>query len=177
MVGGEGAEEKRARQLTASLAVADHIDSACGSRAELDSAYRAAPVVLVPSRPTQTWVEQFGRVIVEAPASGAARWSQVTERFDPGGCRRGGGGRPDGWCRPTGRGIARVVSDRDKFGLAAQHGRRQAATRTWLAVAVRQRALYQAVLADERAGRAAAAALQKTGGCACRLRADGVDSR
>ncbi len=41
------------------------------SVAELAAFYRQAHVVLVPSVATETWTEQFGRVIVEAQASGA----------------------------------------------------------------------------------------------------------
>jgi glycosyltransferase involved in cell wall biosynthesis len=37
---------------------------------ELPSAYRAASAVVVPSRPTPYWAEQFGMVLVEAMASG-----------------------------------------------------------------------------------------------------------
>ena len=39
--------------------------------ADLATRYRSTHVVLVPSVSTPTWVEQFGRVIVEAQASGA----------------------------------------------------------------------------------------------------------
>jgi glycosyltransferase involved in cell wall biosynthesis len=72
VVSGRGPEEVRTRALAASLGLADRVElrpwQAAGDLAAL---YRAAHVVLVPSRPTRTWVEQYGRVIVEAQASGA----------------------------------------------------------------------------------------------------------
>ena len=44
---------------------------AWGSAAEVAEVCRSAHILLVPSTPTTTWTEQFGRVIVEAQASGA----------------------------------------------------------------------------------------------------------
>jgi glycosyltransferase involved in cell wall biosynthesis len=69
---GEGPEKERARELAASLGVADRVEFIRWQAGpDLAASYRGAHLVLVPSRPTTRWVEQFGRVIVEAQASGA----------------------------------------------------------------------------------------------------------
>jgi glycosyltransferase involved in cell wall biosynthesis len=72
LVVGRGPEEARALDLAKALGVADRVEL-LGWRVgdDLAATYRAVHVVLVPSHPTQTWVEQFGRVIIEAQASGA----------------------------------------------------------------------------------------------------------
>src|SRR5205823_11214038 len=59
---------RRARQLGVADRVA--VDSWKGPAA-LAAAYQRMHVVLVPSVATATWVEQFGRVLLEAAASGA----------------------------------------------------------------------------------------------------------
>jgi glycosyltransferase involved in cell wall biosynthesis len=72
IVVGEGPEARRALQLAAELGVADQLEMRGWLQpAELGAAYRSMHVVLVPSRTTSRWVEQFGRVIVEAQANGA----------------------------------------------------------------------------------------------------------
>ncbi|WP_375493141.1 glycosyltransferase, partial [uncultured Jatrophihabitans sp.] len=69
---GDGPELGPARELAEQLGVADavHTEAWAGAQA-LAEHYRRAHVVLVPSTATQTWAEQFGRVVVEAHAAGA----------------------------------------------------------------------------------------------------------
>jgi len=72
VVVGAGPEKTRARRLAVELGVPDRIDLIPWQpSAELAVTYRRVHVLLVPSTPTETWVEQFGRVIVEGQASGA----------------------------------------------------------------------------------------------------------
>ena len=72
VVSGSGPEEKPARELAAALGVGDRVEIQPWCPADkLAEVYRRTHVVLVPSVATATWVEQFGRVIVEAQASGA----------------------------------------------------------------------------------------------------------
>src|SRR5205823_10543887 len=60
------------RELAATLGVRDRVEIVpWRPAAEIAAVYREAHVVLVPSVATATWTEQFGRVIVEAQASGA----------------------------------------------------------------------------------------------------------
>ena len=69
---GAGPEEAPARALAAELGVGARVEFAeWRDAAGVARVYRDAHIVLVPSRPTETWVEQFGRVVVEAQSSGA----------------------------------------------------------------------------------------------------------
>lgn len=69
---GAGPESEPARALAADLGVADAVTLYPWSDpTALAERYRRAQVVLVPSRATRTWVEQFGRMVVEAHAAGA----------------------------------------------------------------------------------------------------------
>ena len=146
---GRGPEERAARMLAASLSVADRLEIApWQSATELAATYRSAHVVLVPSSPTTTWVEQFGRVIVEAQASGAVvagyasgsipeiagqaavltevgDVSQLTER------------------------IVRLAADADDFACRRAKGITQSTTRTWARVAELQADLYRRVAAGD----------------------------
>lgn len=69
---GTGPQEQPARELAGVLGVADRLRwSGWVDAAGLAAAYRAAHLVLLPSRTTATWVEQFGRVVTEGRACGA----------------------------------------------------------------------------------------------------------
>lgn len=72
LVVGEGPEAAPARALSNHLGVADRCTWLpwCALD-QLAAAYRTMHVVLVPSRSTTRWVEQFGRVITEGQANGA----------------------------------------------------------------------------------------------------------
>jgi glycosyltransferase involved in cell wall biosynthesis len=72
LVVGQGPDEAAGRAHAAQLGVADAIEWQPWLDADgLAAAYRRMHVVLVPSRATATWVEQFGRVITEGMANGA----------------------------------------------------------------------------------------------------------
>lgn len=113
-------------------------------REELAAVYRTAHFVLVPSKPSATWAEQFGRVIVEAQASGA-----VVAGYDSGSIGEVGGDAA--LLAPTGDvdGLARCVRelDPDEFERRRQAGIESAAGRTWEHVGESQAALYREVLA------------------------------
>lgn len=148
---GEGPEEMRARTLAASLGVADSVEfKGWQVGPVLASAYREAHIALVPSTPTETWVEQFGRVIVEAQASGA-----IVAGYANGAIPEVAGNAgllvPTGDVERLAEGIVRVTSDPNEFARRRDAGCRQAATRTWQAVAERQATLYRAVHADKHA--------------------------
>lgn len=71
IVGG-GPEGATARALADELGVGDCVVLRSWLPAsELAHCYRRAHVLLAPSRATRTWVEQFGRMVVEAQAGGA----------------------------------------------------------------------------------------------------------
>jgi hypothetical protein len=137
--------------LASSLGVGDRLELAAWQSGEdLASNYRAAHVVLFPSRPTETWVEQFGRVIVEAQASGAVVAGYASGAI-PEVAGEAGMVVPTGDVERLAEVVARVIADPDEFAWRREAGHRQAATRTWHAVATRQAALYEIVYAGQNA--------------------------
>jgi hypothetical protein len=148
---GSGPEEASARALAASLGVADRVEiQPWRAASEVAEIYRLAHVVLVPSVPTETWTEQFGRVIVEGHASGAVV-----------------AGYASGTIPEVSAGVAAVVEpgDRDALGDGVltltrdpelwadfrARGVELSRTRTWARVAERQAELYCRVAAGEAA--------------------------
>lgn len=144
LVCGSGPDEKRTRDLAESLGVADRLDvRPWQSGSELAAAYREAHIVLVPSRPTERWVEQFGRVIVEAQASGA-----VVVGYASGAIPEVAGDAgvlvETGDVNHLAHAVNRVLSRPDEFAWRREAGCRRASTQTWGHVAERQVALYRA---------------------------------
>jgi glycosyltransferase involved in cell wall biosynthesis len=69
---GVGPEGDAAQRLAAELGVRNRLTVEPWLAAdELARRYRKAHVLLAPSRTTRTWVEQFGRMVVEGQAAGA----------------------------------------------------------------------------------------------------------
>jgi glycosyltransferase involved in cell wall biosynthesis len=144
---GSGPEEKRTRDLAASLGVGDRLElRPWQSGPELAAAYRGAHIVLVPSRPTERWVEQFGRVIVEAQASGAVVAGYASGAI-PEAAGEAGALVPTGDVDRLVAGVKHVVSHPAEFAWRRDAGYRQAAAQTWQRVAERQIALYRAACA------------------------------
>ena len=149
VVCGSGPDGGRVHELARSLGVADRLDlRPWQTVSELASLFRTAHVVLVPSVATETWVEQFGRVIVEAQASGAVVAGYATGAI-PEVAGAAGIIVPAGDIEQLAAGVARVVADPNEFAWRRDEGRRQAATRTWRAVAELQVGLYRAAHAHE----------------------------
>lgn len=149
VVSGRGPDEMPARRLAVSLGVADRVEfRGWRSGPELASDYRAAHVLLVPSRPT-TVAEQFGRVIVEAQASGV-----VVAGYACGAIPEVAGGAaivvPLGDVEQLAESVSRLVVDPHEFARRREAGERQAATRTWQAVAARQLSLYRRIRDEPR---------------------------
>jgi glycosyltransferase involved in cell wall biosynthesis len=114
---------------------------------EVAEHYRRCHVVLVPSTATMTWVEQFGRVIVEAQACGA-----VVAGYASGSIPEVGGDVaivvPEGRVDLLADAVSEVSGDADAWAKRRTLGLELAATRTWDRVAARQLDLYRRVLAD-----------------------------
>ncbi len=149
VVNGSGPEDAPARLLAAELGVADRLELVpWQSAAELAIAYRTAHVVLVPSRPTETWVEQFGRVIVEAQASGA-----VVAGYASGSIREVAGDAAIfadvGAVSQLADRVVELVAGPTDYAHRRERGIALSRTRTWARVAERQADLYQRVAAGD----------------------------
>lgn len=149
LVTGEGPEEAAARQLAAALAVADRLElSPWQSSEALAATYRRCHLLLVPSRPTETWTEQFGRVIVEAQASGAVVAGYATGAI-PEAVGDAGIVVPSGDVEALGERVAGIVSDPSEFSRRRAAGLALASARTWQRVAAGQLELYRAAASGE----------------------------
>ena len=149
VVVGSGPEEAVARARAAALGLADRLELLPWRPAsELADIYRRTHVVLVPSRPTTTWVEQFGRVIVEAQASGA-----VVAGYASGAIPEVAG-EPAiltdvGAVAELGDRVAALASDPAGYADRRAQGIELSRTRTWAQVAARQAELYRRVTAGD----------------------------
>jgi glycosyltransferase involved in cell wall biosynthesis len=115
------------------------------SALDLAELYRKTQVVLTPSRSTATWVEQFGRMIVEAQASGCAVVGYASGSIpevasDPALLV------PEGDVDALTTAVMQAVSGEDAFQARRHAGLALAADRTWSRVAHRQAELYHSVL-------------------------------
>lgn len=105
-------------------------------------ALRTMHVLLVPSRATPRWTEQFGRVIVEAQASGA-----LVAGFASGSIPEVAGEAAllveEGDAAGLATRVADVLADGDDVRTRREAGFALAADRTWARVADRQTNLYE----------------------------------
>lgn len=146
---GRGPEEASARRAAAALGVEDRVDVLPWLPAtDLAEAYRRSHLILVPSIATETWVEQFGRVIVEAQASGAVVAGYVSGSIPEVAGRAAVLAQP-GDAEGLAERVAALVRDPVQYEQRRAAGRALAAARTWRSVAQRQSALYRSVLAGE----------------------------
>ena len=146
VVVGEGPEGAAAHRRAQQLGMGESVElKPWLDAAGLAEQYRRAHVVLLPSRATRTWVEQFGRVITEGQAAGCVvvGWAS--------------GSIPE-----VGSGWMALSPERDVAGMAAhidrlrelprayerlrRGGLARAAEVSWSGVAHRQAALYDSVL-------------------------------
>jgi glycosyltransferase involved in cell wall biosynthesis len=147
LVVGDGPEGRRAAARAATLGISDRIDLV-GSKAgdDLASIYRQCHIVLVPSKPTSTWVEQFGRVIVEAQASGA-----VVAGYATGSIPEVAGESAVLVCAGNAIGLADAVTqvalDPVGFEKRRRGGFAASTERTWESVAARQAEVYRCAVA------------------------------
>jgi glycosyltransferase involved in cell wall biosynthesis len=149
VVVGSGPEETATRARAAALGLAERLELlSWRPSSEIADLYRRTHVVLVPSRPTTTWVEQFGRVIVEAQASGA-----VVAGYASGAIPEIAG-EPAvltevGAVAELGEEVAALVSDPADFARRRTRGIELSGARTWQEVAARQVDLYRRVVAGD----------------------------
>jgi glycosyltransferase involved in cell wall biosynthesis len=149
IVVGSGPEAAAARARAAALGLTSRFELISWRPAsELADLYRQTHVVLVPSRATTTWVEQFGRVIVEAQASGA-----VVAGYASGAIPEVAG-KPAiltdvGAVDALGDRIVALTSDSAEYAAHRAQGIELSHARTWRQVASRQIDLYRRVTAGD----------------------------
>jgi glycosyltransferase involved in cell wall biosynthesis len=144
---GSGPDELRARRLASELGVGERLEIVSwASSVDVAAILRTAHIVLVPSVATDTWTEQFGRVIVEAQASGAVVVGYAT------GSIHEVGGEPAALVRPADvRALAelarRLLRDPVEYERRRRGGIARSKGRTWIDVATRQGRLYEQAVA------------------------------
>ena len=178
IVAGEGPEEQRMVKLAADLGVQSRVESVGWQRSErLAATLRETHVVLVPSSATPSWAEQFGRIVIEAQASGA-----TVAAYRSGSIPEVAGesalladvGRDDELARR----IVELVADGAAFDEMRRRGLEHAAGFTWERVAARQASLYEQVLSASIDRASLPRDLSQAALCCPRrVRADGLHAR
>jgi glycosyltransferase involved in cell wall biosynthesis len=139
-----------ARQLGVASSVVQH---AWLPTAQLAEQMRASDVVLVPSRRTPRWVEQFGRVVAEAQACGTPVVAYATGAL-PEVVAGAGLLVEEGDVHGLARAVRALVETRTRERVVAA-GLEVAAARTWERVAAGQVELYEQACKHGRRGAAA----------------------
>lgn len=146
VVVGDGPEAGPAQALAAQLGCAQHVELRPWADVEtLAQLYRQAHVTLVPSTATRTWVEQFGRVIVEAQGCGSVVVGYASGSIPEvaaGLVPLAAEGDVDGL---TDR-VVRLSRDRAEWERLRAAGAERARDLSWRHVAERQVALYERAL-------------------------------
>ena len=140
---GEGPMLQPALDLARRLGIGGLVDALPwqpgGALAEL---YRQMHVVMVPSRATDTWVEQFGRTIVEAQAAGclvaAYASGSIPEVAGPAGIIA-----PEGQSECLAESLSAVLSDDTAFQDRRYAGIEQAGQKDWTVIARDQVRFYE----------------------------------
>jgi glycosyltransferase involved in cell wall biosynthesis/GT2 family glycosyltransferase len=148
---GDGPQRRALADLAASLGLTDRVEFVGHASGEqLSALYRTFDVLAVPSLPTQTWREQFGRVAVEAMSAGVPVVASSS------------GALPDvvggvGILVPPDdpRGLAGGLDDAlepSRWSALRRDGLRRAQDFSWDRIARDQKALYERALRPDEAG-------------------------
>lgn len=156
-IAGAGPHEAALRARAATPALAGRVTfHGHLSGDALAAFYRGLDVLAVPSVPTPGWLEQFGRVAVEAMAAGVP-----VVASDSGALRDvvGGAGTlvPPGDAAALAAALVAVVDEPGRAARMRAAGHERAAEYTWSAIAARYEAMYREVVAGA-AGAGAGAA-------------------
>jgi glycosyltransferase involved in cell wall biosynthesis len=143
---GDGPDRSVAADRIAELGAASHVDMYGWSDVtQLAAHYARAHVVLAPSRRSRTWVEQFGRMVVEAQAAGAVVAGYATGSL-PEVVGAAGVLVPEGDVTALADAVDGLVREPAEWARLRAEGQRAAAGRTWDAVAAGQVGLYEQAL-------------------------------
>lgn len=146
---GTGPELEPALALAHTLGVREQVDHLGWQDADaVADLYRRTHVVLVPSTATTTWVEQFGRVVVEAQAAGAVVAAYASGSL-PEVVGDAGVLAPEGDHTALAAAVLRLATDRGAWKDLRDNGIARVADGTWRAVGRRQAELYAAVRATD----------------------------
>lgn len=146
LVLGSGPEEEPARALAAALGVDERVTfEPWQPLREVAAVLRRAHVVLVPSTSTPSWTEQFGRVIVEAQASGAVVVGYASGAI-PEVAGTPGVLSLEGDVDALSRSAIALLRNPEDFERRREQGIALSATRTWERVGERHAVLYQQVV-------------------------------
>lgn len=146
-IAGDGPERTALSRLSAELGIADRVAFVGHLGADLPAFYRDLDVLAVPSLPTPGWLEQFGRVVVEAMASGVP---VVASRS---------GALPDvvataGVLVEPGRAedladALRAATEPERWSALRAAGLEHCRQYSWQAIGEQHRAFYDAVLSPQ----------------------------
>lgn len=143
-IAGEGPQRSHLVELAATLGIEQRVTFLGHLGADLPAFYRDLDVLAVPSLPTKSWLEQFGRVVVEGMASGvpvvASRSGALPDVVGEAGVLV-----EPGDPKKLADGIG-LLRDRDRWAALRAAGLEHCRQYSWKAVAVQQRAFYDSVL-------------------------------
>jgi glycosyltransferase involved in cell wall biosynthesis/GT2 family glycosyltransferase len=147
-IAGAGPEEQRLRARLDKLRIADRVELVGPVDQErLPDFYRGLDVLAVPSLPTPGWLEQFGRVAVEAMACGVPVVASDTGAL-PDVVGRAGLLVPPDDPEALATALKSVLEDDTTRREMAARGRRQAEQASWSEVARSYLAMYRRAVHD-----------------------------
>lgn len=146
LVIGEGPDQAAGRARAEQRGVADAVERQPWlDAAGLAAAYRRMHVVLVPSRATATWVEQFGRVITEGMANGAVPIGYASGSI-PEVIGAEGVATPEGDVAALSATVLDLLADPPHWAALREGGLQRAAGLDWSAIAAGMVEMYDQAL-------------------------------